>query len=327
MKVLVTGGAGYIGSHTVKALLQHGYEVVVLDSLELGSRRLVPSNVKLIVGNIGDVTTLDNLFEREKPEAVFHFAAYKAPGESVEQPDKYFRNNVAGTETLLSAMVRHKVNYFIFSSSCSVFGTPKNMPVAENNNPFNPESPYAQTKLMVEQMLKWFDMGYGLKSVILRYFNAAGADPSGEIGENWDLTLNLIPLVLKAAAGRAPTVSIFGTDYPTPDGTAIRDYIHVSDLAEAHVLALEYLLKNNTSTAYNLGTGKGSSVREVVDTARRVTGIDFKAEEKPRRPGDPIAIWADNSKAKRELGWDTHYNLEEILKTAWNWHKNHLDGI
>ena len=224
-------------------------------------------------------------------------------------------------------MVRHKVNYFIFSSSCSVFGTPQNTPVSETNNSFNPESPYAESKLMVEKMLRWFDTGFGLKSVSLRYFNAAGADPDGTIGEDWTLTLNLIPLVLKAAAGRAKAVSIFGTDYPTPDGTAVRDYIHVSDLAEAHALALENLLLTNQSNDYNLGTGQGSSVREVVDTARRITSSDFVAEEKPRRPGDPIAIWADNTKAKKDLGWETHYGLEEIIQTAWNWHKNHLDGV
>lgn len=327
MRILVTGGAGYIGAHTVRALLKRGHEVVVLDSLEAGSRKMLPPNVKLVVGSTLDVTLLDNLFDNTQLDAVIHFAAYKAPGESVEHPDKYFRNNVTGSLTLLEAMVRNKVNNFIFSSSCSIFGTPQNTPVAEDNNPFHPESPYAETKLMVEKMLGWFDLGYGLKSVSLRYFNAAGADPDGTIGEDWSVTLNLIPLVMRAAAGIAPSVSIFGTDYPTPDGTAIRDYIHVYDLADAHVKALENLLKTQQTTAYNLGTGTGNSVRQVVDTTKRITGQNFKVEEKPRRPGDPIAIWADNTKAKRELGWETHYNLEEIIQTAWNWHKNHLDGI
>ncbi len=327
MRILVTGGAGYIGAHTVKSLVARNYDVVVLDTLEKGHRGMLPVNVELIVGNSADVNLLDNLFNSQKIDAVIHFAGYKAAGESVEQPAKYFRNNVTATQTLLESMVRNEVKYLIFSSSCSVFGNPQNMPVTEDNNPYNPESPYAESKLMVEKMLGWFDRAYGLKSVSLRYFNAAGADPDGTIGEDWSVTLNLIPLVMKAAAGVSASVPVFGTDYPTPDGTGIRDYVHVNDLADAHILALENVQKTNQTTIYNLGTGKGSSVKEIIDTTRLITGREIVADERPRRPGDPMAIWADNSKARSELGWQPHYGLEEIIRTAWNWHSKHPNGI
>lgn len=327
MRILVTGGAGYIGAHTVKSLVARNYDVVVLDTLEKGHRGMLPVNVELIVGNSADVNLLDNLFNSQKIDAVIHFAGYKAAGESVEQPAKYFRNNVTATQTLLESMVRNEVKYLIFSSSCSVFGNPQNMPVTEDNNPYNPESPYAESKLMVEKMLGWFDRAYGLKSVSLRYFNAAGADPDGTIGEDWSVTLNLIPLVMKAAAGVSASVPVFGTDYPTPDGTGIRDYVHVNDLADAHILALENVQKTNQTTIYNLGTGKGSSVKEIIDTTRLITGREIVADERPRRPGDPMAIWADNSKVRSELGWQPHYGLEEIIRTAWNWHSKHPNGI
>jgi UDP-glucose 4-epimerase len=264
--------------------------------------------------------------EEEKPEAVIHFAAYKSAGESVHLPSRYFQNNVEGTRHLLDAMVKHKINYFIFSSSCSVFGTPQNLPASETNNPFNPESPYAESKFMVERMLKWYDVAYGLRSVSLRYFNAAGASLDAKIGEDWKVTLNLVPLVLKAALGQAPKVQIFGTDYPTTDGSCVRDYIHVIDLAVAHVLSLEHVQQTNQTTAYNLGTGTGSSVKEVINTAKRITGVDFLAEEVARRAGDPVAIWADTSLAEKELGWKAQYGLEEIIQTAWNWHKGHPNG-
>ncbi len=326
MKVLVTGGAGYIGSHTVRELVNRQHEVIVLDTLELGHRKLAETAgaSKLIVGSTADAALLDKLFEEERPAAVIHFAAYKNAGESVEKPAKYFSNNVAGTQTLLDAMVRHKLNYFIFSSSCSVFGTPTQMPVSETNNPFNPESPYAESKLMVEKILKWYDLAYGLKSSSLRYFNAAGASLDGKLGEDWSVTLNLVPVVMKAALGLSPAVKIFGTDYPTPDGTCVRDYIHVVDLAVAHILSLENLMQHNSSTAYNLGTGQGSSVREVIDAVRQIHGQDFKVEEVPRRPGDPVAIWADSSRAEHELGWKAQYGLDTIIRTAYNWHKAQL---
>jgi len=326
VKILVTGGAGYIGAHTVRELIGRGYEVVVVDSLEFGYVAALLGQAKFIQGNIADSALLDKVFGEEKPEAVIHFAAYKSAGESVHLPSRYFQNNVEGTRHLLDAMVKHKINYFIFSSSCSVFGTPLNLPASETNNPFNPESPYAESKFMVERMLKWYEGAYGLRSVSLRYFNAAGASLDSKIGEDWKVTLNLVPLVLKAAIGQAPKVQVFGTDYPTPDGSCIRDYIHVIDLAVAHVLSLEHVQQTNKTTAYNLGTGTGSSVKEVINTAKRITEVDFFAEEVARRAGDPVAIWADTSLAEKELGWKAQYGLEEIIQTAWNWHKSHPNG-
>ncbi len=325
MKVLVPGGAGYIGSHTVRELTTRGHQVVVLDSLIAGHKQAV-LNAKFVQGDIADQALLDRIFEEEKLDAVIHFAASKAPGESMEQPTKYFRNNVAGTLTLIDAMVRHNVRHMIFSSSCSVFGTPKDLPVTENA-PFGPESVYGETKLMVETILKWYDQTKGLRSASMRYFNAAGASLDNRIGEDWSVTLNLIPLVMKAAAGKAPAIKIFGTDYPTRDGSAIRDYIHVVDLAIAHVKALEHIRETDQSTAYNLGTGVGKTVKEVVEAAKRISGVDFKVENAPRRLGDPVAIWADNSKAKRELKWEPEYGLETIIGTAWKWHSTHINGF
>ncbi len=328
MKILVTGGAGYIGSHTVRELIKLNHEVVVLDSLELGHSQLVRAAgaTKLVQANTADAAALDKLFGQEQIEAVIHFAAYKNAGESVQKPGKYFTNNVAGTQSLLDAMVRHDVKKFIFSSSCAIFGTPQNVPVSETNNPTNPESPYGESKLLAEKVLKWYDVAYGLKSINLRYFNAAGASLDGKLGEDWSVTLNLVPLVMKAALGKAPSVKVFGTDYPTPDGTCIRDYIHVVDLATAHVRALEYLEQFNQSNQFNLGTGQGSSVRQVIDTTKRISGQDFAVEEIARRPGDPVAIWADSSKAERELNWKAQYDLETIIKTAYEWHRDHPAG-
>jgi UDP-glucose-4-epimerase GalE len=324
MKVLVTGGAGYIGSHTVRALVERGHDVVVLDTLELGSKQAV-GNVQLYQGSVTDDALLDHMFTREKPEAVIHFAAYKAPGESMQEPGKYFRTNMGGTLSLLEAMMQHNVRPIVFSSSCSIFGTPQTLPVAENA-PFHPESVYGETKLMCETLLKWYDHTQNIRYAALRYFNAAGASLDNTIGENWNYTQNLIPLVMKAALGSMPSITVFGTDYPTPDGTCIRDYIHVVDLAVAHVKALEYIIQTDSSTAYNLGTGKGNSVQEVIDATRRISGRDFKVEYGPRRPGDPTAIYADCSKAERELGWKAQYGLETILETAWKWHSTHPRG-
>lgn len=324
MKVLVPGGAGYIGSHTVRELLARQHEVIVLDTLENGNKASL-LGAPLVQGNIDDAALLDQIFIKEKPDAVIHFAAYKAPGESMTHPGKYFRNNVSGTLTLLEAMLRHNCHYIIFSSSCSVFGTPKTLPVTEDA-PFGPESVYGETKLMVETMLRWYDKTTNLRSTSLRYFNASGASLDNKIGEDWRITANLIPLVMKAAVGKTSSVKVFGTDYPTPDGTAIRDYIHVVDLAIAHVKAVESLARTNKSTAYNLGTGVGSSVKEVVDTAKRISGVDFKVELEPRRPGDPVAIWANSTKAQTELDWKTQYTLEDIVRTAWKWHSTHPDG-
>jgi UDP-glucose 4-epimerase len=326
MKVLVTGGAGYIGSHTVQDLLKRDHQVVVLDTLENGNREAVPANLKFIEGSTGDKELLDQILPAEKPDAVIHFAAYKKVGESVEKPSMYFNNNVCGTLVLLDAMVRHKINNFIFSSTCAVYGTPKNVPVTEDNNILDPESPYGETKFMVEKILKWYEGAYGLHSVSLRYFNVAGASVDASIGEDWSTTTVLIPLILKAALGVAPAARINGTDYPTPDGTAIRDYIHVIDLSVAHILAMEWLVKNQSSEIFNLAIGKGYSVREVVNMCKQISGVDFEVIEGSRRPGDAVAIWADNSKARQMLGWNPEYNLEDIIKTAWNWHKTHPNG-
>ncbi|HVU68451.1 MAG TPA: UDP-glucose 4-epimerase GalE [Ktedonobacteraceae bacterium] len=325
MKVLVAGGAGYIGSHTVRALLESGHEVVVLDTLELGSKQAI-NNVAFWQGSITDEALLDRLFAQEKPAAVVNFAAYKAPGESMQEPTKYFRTNVGGLVTLLDTMVRHDARTMVFSSSCSIFGTPRQLPVAEDA-PKAPESVYGETKLMGETILKWYDVTRGLRSSSLRYFNASGAALDNSLGENWDRTQNLIPLVMKAALGVRESISVFGTDYPTRDGTAIRDYIHVVDLAEAHVKALEQLVKEDRSTAYNLGTGTGYSVQEVIDETRRISGVDFKVRYEARRPGDPAAVWADCSKSERELGWKAKYGLQTILETAWRWHSTHPNGF
>src|SRR5579885_623958 len=325
MKVLVTGGAGYIGSHTVRALLENNHDVVVLDTLELGNKQAV-KGVKLWQGSFTDEALLDRLFEQEKPEAVVHFAAYKAPGESMQEPGKYFRNNVGGTVSLLETMTQHHVRFIVFSSSCSIFGTPRQLPVSEDA-PKHPESVYGETKLMGETLMKWYDVTRGIRSSSLRYFNAAGASLDNSIGENWDRTQNLIPLVMKAAVGVKDSVSVYGTDYPTRDGSAIRDYIQVVVLANAHVKALEQLAREDRSTTYNLGTGTGYTVLEIIKEAKRISNVDFKVVYAPRRPGDPAAIWADCSKAERELGWKAQYGLETILETAWRWHSTHPKGF
>ncbi|MEI6043674.1 MAG: UDP-glucose 4-epimerase GalE [Chloroflexota bacterium] len=329
MKVLVTGGAGYIGSHTVRELVERGNEVVILDSLELGYRQALEAlgvSDKLVVGDTSDGALLDRIFQEHKPDAVIHFAAYKNAGESMENPSKYFSNNFSATISLLDAMVRNQVKYIVFSSSCAIFGNVQQLPVNEENNLPNPESPYGESKLLVEKALKWYDVAYSLKSVSLRYFNVAGSALDTKIGEDWSVSLNLIPVTLKAALGVTEAIKVFGTDYPTRDGTCIRDYIHVVDLAIAHLYALDYLLKTSQSTAYNLGTGDGSTVKEVIDAAKSISGVDFKVIEVPRRPGDPAAIWADSSKAERELGWKAQYNLDDMVRSAYNWHKSHLQG-
>lgn len=322
MRVLVTGGAGYIGSHTVRELVSRGHEVVVLDTLERSHRPAVLP-ARLVQGNVTDSVLLQRLFREERFDAVMHFAAYKAPGESMQRPTAYFHNNVGGFLSLLHAMVEANIRFCIFSSSCSIFGNPAHLPVGEDAAT-HPESVYGESKLMGERLLYWFDQTHQLKSISLRYFNAAGASLDNVLGEDWTVTSNLIPLVMKAALGVVPSVKLFGTDYPTPDGTAIRDYIHVVDLAVAHVEALERLQRTSQSTAYNLGTGKGRSVREVIELTKRISGVDFRVEFAPRRPGDPAAIWADSSKAERELEWRAHYDLDTIVQTAWTWHKTHL---
>lgn len=321
--ILVTGGAGYIGTHAVLALKRAGYEVIVLDNLVYGHRELVEDvlQVKLIVGDTNDRTLLDELFATHNIAAVMHFAAYIAVGESVVEPGKYYRNNVTGTLTLLEAMVAASVKKFVFSSTCAVYGEPQKVPIPEDH-PYNPMSPYASSKLMVERILADFDVAYGLKSVIFRYFNAAGAEPTGLLGEDHDPETHLIPLVLLAALGKRESITILGTDYPTPDGTGVRDYIHVCDLADAHVLGVEYLLKGNNSEVFNLGNGNGFSVREVIETGKAVTGRDFKVVESDRRPGDVPVLVGSSDKAKQHLGWSPQYlDLREIVMHAWQWHQ------
>lgn len=321
--VLVTGGAGYIGSHAVLALQQAGYEVLVLDNLSNGHRELVEQGlkVKLIVGDISDRPLLDQLFSEYPIASVMHFAAFIAVGESVADPGKYYRNNVAGTLTLLEAMVAASIKHLVFSSTCALYGTPQFVPITEDH-PQAPMSPYATSKQMVEQMLADFDQAYGLKSVRFRYFNAAGADPGGLLGEDHAPETHLIPLVLLAALGKLESISILGTDYPTDDGTCVRDYIHVSDLAQAHVLGLKYLQSGGNSDVFNLGNGSGFSVREVIEAARQVTQREIKVVERDRRPGDPPILVGSSDKARKVLGWQPQYaDLNQILTHAWSWHQ------
>jgi UDP-glucose 4-epimerase len=321
--VLVTGGAGYIGSHAVLALQNAGYEVVVFDNLVYGHRDIVENvlKVELIEGDTNDRELLDRVFAARPFSAVMHFAAYAYVGESVTYPDKYYRNNVIGTLTLLEAMVAAGIKSFVFSSTCATYGVPKIVPIPEDH-PQDPINPYGATKLMVERILADFDQAYDFKSVAFRYFNAAGADPQGRLGEDHQPETHLIPLVLMAALGKRDAISILGTDYPTPDGTCIRDYIHVTDLAEAHVLGLNYLLQGGQSQRFNLGNGNGFSVREVIEMARKVTGRSINAIECDRRPGDPPALVGSAEKARSLLGWNPQYaDLEQILSHAWQWHQ------
>ncbi len=322
--ILVTGGAGYIGSHAVLALKRAGYGVVVLDNLVYGHRDLVEKvlQVELIVGDTNDRALLDKLFATHDIAAVMHFSAYAYVGESVTDPDKYYRNNVVGTLTLLEAMLAASVKQFVFSSTCATYGVPQMVPIPEDH-PQNPINPYGATKLMVERILWDFDAAYDFKSVVFRYFNAAGADPSGLLGEDHNPETHLIPLVLMAALGKRESVSIFGTDYPTPDGTCIRDYIHVTDLAEAHILGLEYLLQGGDTGAFNLGNGNGFSVKQVIDTAMQVTGKHIKVVESDRRPGDPPILVGSSDKARKTLGWQPKYpDIPEIVTQAWQWHQH-----
>lgn len=325
--MLVTGGAGYIGSHAVLALQQAGYRVVVLDNLVYGHRELVEDVLKaeLVVGDISDRPLLDSLFADGSIAAVMHFAAYAYVGESVVSPAKYYRNNTCGTLTLLEAMQAAEVHHIVFSSTCATYGVPQIVPIPEEH-PQTPINPYGASKLMVERMLADFGPAYGLKSVCFRYFNAAGADPEGRLGEDHDPETHLIPLILLTALGRRDSIRVFGTDYPTPDGTCIRDYIHVSDLATAHVLGLEYLLRGGESAVFNLGNGNGFSVKEVIDAARAVTGQSIRVVEGDRRPGDPPALVGSSDRARAVLGWNPQYtDIHEILRHAWNWHqKRHM---
>jgi len=319
-KILVTGGAGYIGSHAVKLLQQQGYPVIVLDNLVYGHQEAV-HNAELVVGDIGDRTLLEELFCQHEFAAVMHFSAYCYVGESVTDPGKYYQNNVAATLVLLQAMIKAQIQNFIFSSTCATYGNPLEIPIPESH-PQNPINPYGATKLMVERILRDFDEAYGLKSIVFRYFNAAGADPEAEIGEWHDPETHIIPLVLDAAIGHRDSVKIFGTDYPTPDGTCVRDYIHVNDLADAHIRGFQYLQSHQKSEAFNLGNGLGFSVREVIQTAEKVTGRTVNTIETGRRPGDPPSLVGSAEKAARLLGWKPKFpGIEVITETAWRWHQ------
>lgn len=321
--ILVTGGAGYIGSHAVLALQQAGYGVVVLDNLVYGHRELIEQvlKAKLIVGDTNDRPLLDHLFATHDIAAVMHFAAYAYVGESVTDPAKYYRNNVIGTLTLLEAMLAANIKKFVFSSTCATYGVPKTVPIPEEH-PQDPINPYGASKLMVERILADFDVAHAFKSVCFRYFNAAGADPAGQLGEDHNPETHLIPLVLMAALGKRQSISVFGTDYPTPDGTCVRDYIHVADLAAAHILGVEHLLKGGNSEVFNLGDGNGFSVKQVIETARQVTGREINVLECDRRPGDPPALVGSSAKVKKMLGWQPQYTeLHQILAHAWKWHQ------
>jgi UDP-glucose-4-epimerase GalE len=324
--VLVTGGAGYIGSHTAKALALSGFEPVVLDNLSAGHRWAVRWG-PFVEGDLADAELIRAVLSEYRPAAIVHFAASAYVGESMVDPRKYFRNNVANTLNLLEAALDAGVRAVVFSSTCATYGLPDQLPIGESQ-PQRPINPYGESKLFVEQMLRRFGDAYGLRSVALRYFNAAGADPDGELGEDHEPETHLIPLTLRAATGRGPTLDILGSDYPTPDGTAVRDYIHVTDLAEAHLAALRYLLDGGRSTALNLGTGQGCSVRQVVEAVERAAQRPLPTREMPRRPGDPPALVADATQAAAVLGWKPrHSSLDEIVATAWRWHTREATAI
>lgn len=327
MSVLVLGGAGYIGSHTALELIRAGEEVVIADNLATGHIEAVPQEAKLYQGDLHDKSFLDSIFENESIDAVIHFAAYSLVGESVTNPLKYYDNNLCGTKVLLDSMVEHSIDKIVFSSTAATYGEPENIPILETDRT-QPTNPYGDTKLAMEKMFYWTSKAHDLRYVSLRYFNACGADKSGNIGEAHNPESHLIPLILQVPNGKRESVSIYGTDYDTPDGTCIRDYIHVTDLAQAHILAVKYLINGNESNIFNLGNGVGYSIREVIETARKVTGHPIPAIETPKRAGDPARLVASSEKARNILGWNPeHDSLEEIIADAWKWHKNHPYGF
>ncbi|MBB3108524.1 UDP-glucose 4-epimerase [Paenibacillus phyllosphaerae] len=319
MAVLVTGGAGYIGSHAVAALLERGEEIVIVDNLQQGHRDAILGG-KLYVGDLRDSEFLDTVFQENEIDAVIHFAANSLVGESMKDPGKYYHNNVYGTLCLLESMNKYGVKKIVFSSTAATYGEPESVPIKETDRTL-PTNTYGETKLAMEKMMKWFDTAYDIKYVSLRYFNAAGAHASGKIGEDHSPETHLIPLVLQTALGQRAHISVFGDDYPTEDGTCIRDYIHVSDLADAHVLAVDRLRKGGDSAVYNLGNGTGFSVKQVIDIARQVTGREIPAVVEARRAGDPATLVASSEGARTELGWNpTRNKLEDIISSAWAWH-------
>ena len=326
MKILVLGGAGYIGSHTVSELVDAGEDVVIADSLETGHIEAVNPKAKFYQGDIRDKKFIDSVFDNEKIDAVIHFAANSLVGESMTNPLKYYDNNLYGTKVLLQSMVEHDVKKIVFSSTAATYGEPESIPILESDRT-EPTNPYGETKLSMEKMMKWTDVAHGVHYVALRYFNACGAHVSGEIGEAHNPETHLIPLILQVPNGLRESISIFGDDYDAKDGTCVRDYIHVTDLAQAHILAVKYLMDGGKSDVFNLGNGVGFTVKEVIETARKVTGHPIPAVVSPRRGGDPAKLIASSEKAKSILGWKPeHADLEEIIATAWKWHKNHPHG-
>jgi UDP-glucose 4-epimerase len=325
MRILVTGGAGYIGSHAVRLFLARGHDVRVYDNLSKGHRRAVPAD-RLVVADLDEVARLDQALVEHRSEAVVHYAAWSYVGESVQDPGKYYRNNLVNTLNLMECLRRHGVKRFVFSSTCATYGVPEKVPITEEE-PQKPINPYGAGKLAVERALADYAAAYGWGYAALRYFNAAGASPDGTLGEDHSPETHLIPIVLQAALGQRTHVEVYGTDYPTPDGTCVRDYIHVDDLAEAHLLALERL-EPGKGLCLNLGTGRGYSVREVIRTAEEVTGKSITVKEGPRRPGDPPVLVAAAGRGQRELGWTPRYaELRPIIETAWNWHRTHPRGF
>ncbi len=326
MNVLVTGGAGYIGSHCVRQLTAAGHQPVVLDNLVFGHREAISSKIPFYEGDLGDAALVKKVLDREKIELVMHFAAFAYVGESVDNPLKYYENNLAKPITLLKTMLGCGVTKFILSSTCSTFGIPSKLPIVEDM-PQNPINPYGQSKLDLENVLKATASAHGLSFAAFRYFNAAGTAEDGSIGEDHDPETHLIPLVIEAAMGKRDSITIFGNDYPTPDGTCLRDYVHVDDLSRAHIAAIPHLAEPDQQLFYNLGTGQPHSVREVIETVEKVSGLKVPVKEGPRRPGDPPSLYADSTKAQKELNWQIqHPGLESIITTAWNWHKRHPNG-
>ncbi len=326
MAVLVCGGAGYIGSHAVHVLIEKGEEVVIVDNLQTGHRAALHPKAKFYEGDIRDAAVLDKIFTENDIEAVIHFAANSLVGESMEKPLLYFNNNVYGMQVLLEGMVKHGVDKIVFSSTAATYGEPKRVPIHEDDET-NPTNTYGETKLTMEKMMKWVSRANGVRYVSLRYFNAAGALPDGSIGEDHKTETHLIPLILQVPTGRRDHITVFGDDYPTPDGTCLRDYIHVVDLADAHVLALEYLRKGGASDIFNLGNGQGFSVKEMIAAAEKATGRSIKVEIGARRAGDPAQLIASSEKARSVLGWKPQFtDVEQVIGTAWKWHESHPHG-
>ena len=326
MAVLVCGGAGYIGSHTVYTLINKGEEVVIVDNLQTGHIKAVHPKAKFYEGDIRDAAILDKIFTENKIDSVVHFAANSLVGESVTHPLKYFNNNVYGMQVLLEAMVRNGVDKIVFSSTAATYGEPERIPIMEDDRT-EPTNPYGQSKLIMEKMMKWVSQANGIRYVSLRYFNAAGAMEDGSIGEDHNPETHLIPLILQVPLGKRDHITIFGDDYPTPDGTCLRDYIHVLDLADAHVLAVDYLRKGGDSNIFNLGNGQGFSVKEMIQAAKEATGEEIKVEMGARRAGDPAQLIASSEKARKILGWKPRFtDVHDVIGTAWKWHQNHPNG-